>query len=340
MTDRAFPVQGICYDAGVLYEHTSLSRRRWAPEEVRRDLRVIRDRLGCDAVAVMATSPDRLLEAGRIAREEGLAVWLQPRVFDVPRPVVAANLALVGERAEALRRDLGEVSLNVGCELSLSVPGFVPGGSFVRRGRALGVVWPLLPVINARLRTFLHELATLARARFAGPLSYGAGEWESVDWSAFDVVGLDLYREASNRSRFEDDLRAHVRRGKPVYVFEFGCCAYVGADERASQAFSVLREVAGELRVPATLVRDEDVQARYLDALFDVFADAGVHATFVWGFSEPELTRSAEDPTRDLDLASYGVVAVEPGSPDEPEAWRPKRAFHTVARRYGAPSET
>lgn len=186
-----------------------------------------------------------------------------------------------------------------------------------------------------RLRAFLRELATLARARFGGPLSYGAGEWESVDWSVFDVVGLDLYREASNRSRFAADVRAHVQRGKPVYVFEFGCCAYVGADDVASQAFAVLREEDGELRVPATLVRDEDVQARYLDELFDVFAEAGVHATFVWAFSEPELTRS-EDPTHDLDLASYGIVAVAPGAVDSPEVWYPKRAFHTVARRYGA----
>lgn len=94
-----------------------------APDEVRRDLRAIRDRLGCDAVLIMATSRDRLLAAGRIAREEGLDVWLQPRVFDVGRNVVADDLALVAEQAEALRQELGGVSLNVGCELSLSARG-------------------------------------------------------------------------------------------------------------------------------------------------------------------------------------------------------------------------
>ena len=36
---------------------------------------------------------------------------------------------------------------------------------------------------------------------------------------------------------------------------------------------------------------------------------------------------------RDLDMAGFGLVRV---APDGPLAWRPKAAFHEVARRYGA----
>ncbi len=126
----------------------------------------------------------------------------------------------------------------------------------------------------------------------------------------------------------------HVARehgsGRPVYVFEFGTCAYVGAAARASQAAgALLREVRGDLRVRERAVRDEGVQADYLDELFDVFGAAGVDGVFVYCFSEPAFTCS-DVPARDLDLASYGIVAVTADG-----RWQPKQAFGVVARRYG-----
>ncbi|WP_163542923.1 hypothetical protein [Occultella kanbiaonis] len=333
MGERAFGVQGIGYDAGVRYERDFESNPHWTPERARRDMRAIRDGLGCDTVLVMATDAGRLLETATVAREEGLAVWIQPRVFDVDRDRIVENLELVAERAEALRLSKGDVSLNVGCELSLSANGFVPGGTFIRRGLALPYVSIALPLINWRLRRFLARLVTVARGRFAGPISYGAGEWERPDWSLFDAVGLDAYRDAANAWRFAGDVRhaveRHHRAGRPVLMFEFGTCAYVGAAENASEAANVLRAGAdGGMRVPMSLERDERVQADYLDELFDIFADAGVDGTFVWGFSEPALTRS-EEPGHDLDAASYGVVA------PIADSWLPKLAFGTIARRYG-----
>lgn len=333
MPESPVAVRGIGYDAGVLYELDFESHPGWRADRVRDDLRAIRERLGCTHVLVMATDIDRLLETARIAREEGLGVWLQPRLFDRTRDEVAAKLAVVAERAERLRLELGEVSLNVGCELSLSVRGFVPGATFVARGTLLPFFAWLLPVANHRLRGYLRRLAAIARERFHGPLSYGAGEWERPDWSVFDVVGLDAYRDASNRWRFADDLRHAVSRhhaaGRPVYVFEFGTCAYRGAAARASQAAMVLRERGGALAVPPGLLRDEGEQARYLDELLDVFVEAGVDGTFVYAYSEPGLPRS-EVAERDLDLASYGIVAV-----DADGGRHPKEAFTTLAERYG-----
>jgi hypothetical protein len=71
------------------------------------------------------------------------------------------------------------------------------------------------------------------------------------------------------------------------------------------------------------------VQAGYLDELFEVFTAAGVDGVFVYCFSEPAFARS-DEPERDLDLASYGIVAVMADG-----RWQPKQAFETVARRYG-----
>src|SRR5699024_2216005 len=112
---------------------------------VRADMRVIRRRLGCDTVLVMATDIGRLMETSQIACEEGLAVWIQPRLFDATRSQIAQHLAVVADRAEVLRLEHGRVSLNVGCEPSLSARGFTPGRTFSSRGSLLPIFSMLLP---------------------------------------------------------------------------------------------------------------------------------------------------------------------------------------------------
>jgi hypothetical protein len=54
---------------------------------------------------------------------------------------------------------------------------------------------------------FLAEAAEAARGQFGGPLSYASGTWEPVDWSRFDIVGVDAYRDARNTGSFRADLR-------------------------------------------------------------------------------------------------------------------------------------
>lgn len=334
MTDGRFAVRGICYDAGVLYEKTFDSRPQWNDTEARRDFHAIRHELGCTAVLIMASTPERLRAAAQLAIEEDLEVWLQPRPFDEPTARVRTVVAESASIAQELREAGATVGMVVGCELTLSAKGMLPGPTFWTRGMLLPLTWWLLPSANARLRRLLDELVTLVRHRFDGPVSYGAGDWEQPDWSAFDLVGLDLYRDAHNRARFSHDLHARVSKehaaGRRVMIFEFGSCAYRGAAAKASQAAGVLRGSGTRMRVPARLERDEHEQAQYLAELFDIFAHAGVDGTFVWGFSEPVLYRSTDDPQRDLDLASYGIVASHPDG-----GWKPKRAFYTVAAEYG-----
>lgn len=326
-------VNGIGYDAGVLYDGDFDSRPVWGADETRRDLQAIRQRLGCDSVLVMATDTDRLIDTARIAREEDLGVWIQPRLFDATRAEIADHLHGVARRAEELRRHYGDVSLNVGCELSLSARGFTPGRTFSSRGSLLPLFSMFLPIVNLRLRRYLTYLVTLARQDFRGPISYGAGTWERPNWAPFDVVGLDAYRDAHNKWTFAANMRRtvarHHRAGRPVHVFEFGTCAYEGATNQSSTASDILHETADGMRVPTTLVRDEQVQADHITELLDVFDDVGVDGTFPWGFSEPLLTHSPET-GHDLDLASYGVVAALPDG-----TWRPKAAFHALAARYG-----
>jgi hypothetical protein len=85
------------------------------------------------------------------------------------------------------------------------------------------------------------------------------------------------------------------------------------------------------------VVRDEEEQARYVRELLDVYDEEGVDAAFVNTFARRDLPYS-DDPGRDFDTASFGVVRVleqgrtgtaYPGLP-----WEPKAAFHALAA-YG-----
>ncbi|MDN5726899.1 MAG: hypothetical protein L0G99_13360 [Propionibacteriales bacterium] len=326
MADR---LRGIGYDAGVLYEKDFDSNPFFTEERARRDLRAIRTELNAGAVLIMASDPHRLDVAAGIAASEGLEVWLQPRRFDRPVREQVRSVCSAADTAERLRIAGATVGLVVGCELTLSTPGLLPGPTFWSRGALLTVTFPLLPLANRRLRRLLADLVGEARSRFAGPISYGAGDWERPDWSIFDVVGVDRYRDAHNAARFEQDLRALVERadGMPVYVFEFGTCTYRGAAAKASTAAGVIRG-RDQHTVPRRLVRDEQEQADYLIELLEVFDRAGIAGTFVWGFSEPALTTS-DEPGRDLDLASYGIVSAHADG-----TWTPKRAYHAIAAWY------
>jgi hypothetical protein len=90
------------------------------------------------------------------------------------------------------------------------------------------------------------------------------------------------------------------------------------------------------LRLNGDYTRDEAEQATYLRELLALFDAEGVDAAFVNTFARYDLPRRS-DPRRDLDLASYGVVAVledgqghaYPGLP-----WEPKAAFAALADAY------
>jgi len=254
----------------------------------------------------MATDTQRLADAGEVAATLGLFVWLQPRLFDVSSAEVEANLSLAAIAAETLRTSHARVGLNVGCELTLSSRGMVSGRSFVRRGQLLPWFYWLKPVYDRRLNGLLARLTDIGREHFGGPLTYGAGDWESVHLQPFDYVGLDTYRDGSNAGRYADDLSRHASRGKPVLVVEFGCCSFNGAAERGPEGFAVLNWRTTPPTVPAAVVRNEQVQADYISESVDVFRSTGVTGAFLWGFSEPTLTHSTE-PSRTSTLPASGL---------------------------------
>ena len=113
----------------------------------------------------------------------------------------------------------GRVVLVAGCEISLWCAGFLPGGDSVS-GRIATVTDPDLrgkPDVMAALASglerashTLRDIVRAARERFAGPVTYAAAPWETVDWDLFDLVSVDAYRDADNAARYRDELRAGV----------------------------------------------------------------------------------------------------------------------------------
>ena len=121
--------------------------------------------------------------SGRISRTGG-------------RRPCSPHLSATAAAAEILRPEHpGRVTLMVGTEFSLTSPGMLPGPRVFLRVQVL-MRWRRFfdRRITRKLDPLLKAMAASRAAGFAGPVTYGAGLWEQVDWSLFDIVGLNLYR--------------------------------------------------------------------------------------------------------------------------------------------------
>ncbi|WP_219516450.1 hypothetical protein [Nonomuraea ceibae] len=311
--------KGINYDTGFLPE-PGRSRVRFDRDTARREMRVIAEELHCTVVRVSGADPARLTVAAEEAAAAGLAVYYAPFPVDLHPGETLELYAESARRAEALRRTGAEVVLVTGCETSAFGHGYLPGATYGARMAAMGeadAAWwaTTVPPIVARLDAFLAEAAETVRPLFGGRLTYAAGPWEFVDWTPFDLVGVDAYRAAYNADAFRDEIRAHFGHGKPVVVTEFGTCPYRGAAERGGSAWAV----------PGDAVPDEGEQVRYLEELLDVFEQEGVEAAMWFTFAGYTRIGGAAD------LGSYGVVSML----DETR-WRPRQVFHAMAARYAS----
>jgi hypothetical protein len=324
--------RGVTYDTGTLTLGET-TRRVWSAARVEDEIGAIADRLGCSTVTVFGSAIDRLEESARVALRHGLQVSIQPRLYDYSQAEILRHLAEAGARAEQLRGEHpGAVTLIAGCEHMLFTPGIVPGRTFEERIAALGSGKVDFELAFRRLAAFLARAAKAGRRSFAGPLTYAAAEFEPVDWTLFDLVGLDYYAFHESLAGHRRTLRPYRRWGKPIAILEFGCCTYRGAPRRGGSGY----DVVDYAKVPPVLrpgiVRSEATQADYIAHMFDVFAAERLHSASVYTFIAPDLPR-LPDPRRDLDTASFAIVETlreRPEDPASPYRWRPKKAFAAV----------
>lgn len=325
-------VRGINYDTGTRPGGRS-TRERFDHEVVRREMRVIAEDLHCTAVRVSGDDAERLAVAARYAADAGLEVWFAPFPCDLTPAEMLPLFDACAGHAEDLRRGGAEVVFVTGGELSLFGAGFLPGDDAYAR---INAVMSGDPVVAAafeeairRFDVFLREAADTVRARFGGPLTYASGLWEPVDWSRFDIVAVDAYRDDGNAASFRAGLRERVALGKPVVAAEFGCCTYRGAAGRGGTGWLITDREGDEERVRGEYARDESEQVAYLRELLKAFEEEGLDGAFWFTFAGYRQPHRA-DPRYDLDLASYGVVRMA----EDGVSWEPKEVFHALAAAY------
>jgi hypothetical protein len=344
-------IKGVCYDVGRKYNDWFLTRQVFDPAATRRELRIIRDDLHCNAVRFQGTDIGRLMTAAADALKlGGLQVWLSPELFGKSREATIAYLAKAAAAAEPLREQFpGRLVFCVGTEASLFTRGIVPGRTTSQRIAHIRQAGLRSGRYAPQLQAFLAEASDRVREVFHGPLTYASLPFEVVDWSLFDVIGVDLYRNSRNEHRYAELIRPYLGQGKPVVNAEFGHSSYRGdrpglMELGEVETGSVLLHripLAGRLVRPrlgrGTHVRDEEHQARELTKTLGILDAEGMDGAFVWTFADPWLTYS--DPRHDLDMAATSLVktyargsgTTYPGLP-----WEPKPAFAAVASFYAA----
>lgn len=337
-------LRGIAYDTGFIRNGQN-SRPRVDPDQVGRELRIIRDDLHCNAVHLVGGDPERLDLAARHAAALGLEVWFSPYPLDLTATEILSLFADCAQRAERIRRTGARIVVVTGVELTLMNRGFLPGDTITERlDHLLGQPEHLgqrTAEASARLNEFLDDAVSTVREHFHGPITYAAIPFERVDWTPFDFVSVELIRAAEVADRFADGVRTLVGQGSPVVITGFGTATWRGSGAVAPRSMEIVEhdEAGRPVRLSGEYDRDEAGQAAYLRELLEIFDTAGVYGAFVYLFALENYPHRPGDPRHDLDLASFGIVAVfedRTGDtyPDMP--WEPKAAFTALADYYRA----
>lgn len=304
-------------------------------EFLRTQLAALRDDMHSTAVLIVGNDHDKLIDAARVAVEAGLIVWIEVRQFEADGDATLEFLEWVAYDAELLRAEHpdAEIGLSVGCELSLFMAGIVPGADFLERGLEFTTGDPAdVGRYNQQINEWLGRAVSTLRPFFGGRLTYTSEQNEQIDWTPFDVVGVDLFRDRYNADGYTELVRRFASHGKPLMITEFGCCSYVGADELGGMGFMVQDLETGEIK-PGT-VRDEQVQADYLGELLDVFETEAVQGAFVWTFIEPPEPGQA-DAGEDLGFSVVRTWGADAEQPYETTGYfEPKASFRLLADRF------
>lgn len=193
----------INYDVGTEFLPGITTRPASQQHYLEQELQIIRDQLHAPMVGIFGSDIDRLFTGALVAVETGLDVRMQPRFINVPSETqLIQSLVTAAAYAEALNGYDREIVFDIGCEMTFFAYGLVPGDSYDTRV-AYAIAHPeQFDESSARLNELFSRIVPEVRKEFSGRITYSSGEWEQVDWSIFDIVGIDLYRDAENAATF------------------------------------------------------------------------------------------------------------------------------------------
>ena len=318
--------KGVCYDVG-----REMMGSKWRPhfdaQIVHRELGIIKKDMHCNAVRIQGLDIGRLMTAAEDALQQGLEVWLSPEMWDKGEEETIDYLVKAATAAESLRRGHPDLVLSVGSESTLFMMDIAEGNNVFERIFNPSF-WENVKLgrFNGPLNTFLAKANKAVRRVFHGKVTYFSVPFERVDWSMFDFVGLDLYRDERIREAYGGMVKSYLAYGKPVLIGEFGCCTYKGAEKLGGMGFIAMfgmmtdhldrkpglpKGISDIIKIPTQVdghyVRDESLQAREISDQLRVLDLAGVDGAFVFSFIVPTSPYN-EDPRFDGDMASYSLV--------------------------------
>ncbi|MDE6692131.1 MAG: hypothetical protein K2K05_01970 [Muribaculaceae bacterium] len=338
-------VRGVVYDVGLNFGGKTLSVNELDSVRVDYDMNIIKNILRCNTVRVEGESIDRLVLASKIASSYGLKILFNPWLHEADPASTIQYMGEAAEAAEKLKKEGADMIFVAGCEYSLFNLGAIPGSTFDERFQwitSLGTdpdsAMQKLTDMSVSLNDILSKINAVVREKFSGKVTYSSGTWEMVDWSVFDIVGIDYYHGKES----DDEYVAGVERyrcDKPVFVMEMGCCAYKGAGLLGSEGFAVFQGIDGNgqpvYRDGQTPERSESEQADYIEKNIRLLEKAGVDGVCVYLFSFPVYPFSKDG--IDLDMFSYALVKSYPSenqSWNSVPSWTPKLAFYRLGTVY------
>ena len=329
--------KGVNYDVGRMMMGEQW-RPTFDPTIVHRELEIIKHDLDCNAVRICGLDLNRLLTATEDALKQGLEVWFSPEMWDKSQEETLDYLVKAAASVEKFRSSYPQqLVLSVGSELTLFMQGIVEGQNFLER-MGHPNFWEQIKagVHNKPLNAFLRGANEAVRQVFRGSVTYMSVPFETVDWSLFDFVGVDIYRDARIKDVFADLVKRYLVYNKPVIIGEFGCCTYQGAEDAGGMGWAIVDLQTRPMQLNGEYVRDERLQARELTDVLRIFDDVGVNGAFVFTFVSPTSAYN-EDLKYDLDMASYSLVKSYTSKhgttyPDMP--WEPKESFQAVANYF------
>lgn len=343
--------RGVVYDVGLNFSGTGFSVEPFNPLLVAHDIGVIARDLHATAIRIEGEEIDRLVTASRLAHEAGLAVFFNPWKMNATAEELLPYYAAAATAAEQLRLEGMDIVFVAGCEYPIFNKGIIPGDTLMDR---LSGIWAFFGAGEQdseqtrlwmdqaweRLNGYLKSFVDVIRPKFAGPVSYAATTFEQVDWSLFDIVGVDHYRMAESDEAYVDHLNRY-RLDKPLVVMEVGSCAYVGAAALGATGFMVLEGVnpdgTGIFKDGVVPTRSETEQADYVETQVRLLSAAPVDGVFVYVFSFP--TYPTGEGAKDLDMASFALVKTFPADDARSRSmppWAPKEAFQRLAGLFAA----
>lgn len=337
--------RGVVYDVGLNFTGNGLSVETFDPKLVEYDIATIARMLHSSAIRIEGEEIERLVAASRIAHREGLSVLFNPWKMNADADELKPYYIEAAKAAEMLRQEGVDIIFVAGCEYTIFQRGIMPGetltdrlagiGSFLSEGLAK------MQQLSAQLNDILSSFVDGIRKEFKGQVTYAALTFEQIDWSLFDIVGIDHYRMAETDEQYVHHFNSFKAHNNPVFCMEVGCCAYEGAGILGAGGFMALESVNPDgtinFKDGVTPKRSETEQADYVETQVTLLANNDADGIFVYVFSFPLYPHNKAEPNKDFDLVSFALVKTFPQSDprsNEMPPWAPKESFHRLASLY------